>query len=109
MAYLVTTLKRLPVFADLEVWAGDSIAVTLRVTVGGSPADLTQGELTGGLDDGSEFTIDTSHGADGTAVLSLPEGAKPSATRWDVQWTGGPFGRLTVAAGAVRVREDVTP
>ncbi len=105
---LVDTITQLPVFTDLDVWAGDTVAFDVTVTLDGQPADLTQGTLAASLDDGTQFTITTTANV---ATLSMSEGttkARPDAYDWDLEWEGSPRGTITLVAGRMRVREDVT-
>jgi hypothetical protein len=108
MALLVTTIKMLPTFCDLDLWAGDSVTFDVTVTDEGAPADLSVGTLAAELEDGTQFDIDI---AGNVVTLSMAEGttkARPDPFQWDLEWAGGPHGTVTLVAGRMRVREDVT-
>lgn len=118
-----TTISRVPKILDLELYAGDGIALRFKVTgVDDEPSPLdgvATSQIKGRRSDESprlEWTVDDSEMATGIVVLSLTGeqtaslivNGKTFSGVWDLQYQATGAEPLTFVQGKVVCNADVT-
>jgi hypothetical protein len=120
---MATKISLLPSQLDLDLYAGDGVALRLAVTDSSAqPMPLT-GAITAQVrktrtdpDPAADWAADLADGVDGIVVISLTgdqtaalvNGSDKFAGVWDVQWQAIDAEPVTLIQGIVTCQSDVT-
>jgi hypothetical protein len=120
---MASKISLLPTALDLELYAGDGVALRLAVTdTSQQPMQLT-GEITAQIrkartdaDSAADWAADLADGDNGIVIISLTgdqtaalmNGSDKFTGVWDVQWQATDAEPVTLIQGAVSCQSDVT-